>query len=486
MSNSKLNTTLKQLRRHKIEDIIHWSTYFSLSQIDYLKSFNMTKQANIFPWDIDSMLLIKVYIGTSLANPDSLNFISFQKLILSLSDYDYSKDFISQGRPAVDIVPIIAANQFTNQMDNRLLLYRSMFFYKHSSNLLSDLFLEKYGVDVEKTHQILFGIYGLSVAYKNEPSKLYDLISNIRQINQIEEVLKIYTIKIEELEELLKSKHQNPFELLHANYYLKQFCFLNINDTIYLVYPHNLLHLITYGTLYKLTDSSDETRNRFGKEILEDYLFHLCELNLFFFRVSKEVNYCVLRNQLKSSDVIVANDRECLFIESKSSVIRTSFRNPLFLDDENHYIKIYSENLHKLYKAMTNHTKGLYNLFGTTFELDNCCGLVVNLEDTHISRAKIFNAFFSIIISKQGVEISEELRQWAYSHLRVIDLYDFERVILTDNLSPIPKFFSNKWRDLTYSFDETETPINEVVAKNTRQLIIDFGELLFREYDNIT
>lgn len=55
MGNSKVNETLKKLRRYKIEQVIHWSSLYSLSYITYLKSFNMNGGINVFPWDIDSM-----------------------------------------------------------------------------------------------------------------------------------------------------------------------------------------------------------------------------------------------------------------------------------------------------------------------------------------------------------------------------------------------------------------------------------------------
>lgn len=78
---------------------------------------------------------------------------------MELVEYDYSLDYILQGRLPEDIAPIIMANQFTNQMDNRLLLFRSMYFYKYcDSKILSELYFAKYGIDVERAHQVLLGI----------------------------------------------------------------------------------------------------------------------------------------------------------------------------------------------------------------------------------------------------------------------------------------------------------------------------------------
>lgn len=225
---------------------------------------------------------------------------------------------------------------------------------------------------------------------------------------------------------MLKNRHQNPADLIHENYYLKLYCSLRIDDTIYLVYPHNIIHIIIYCTLYKLTEYCSDTRTKFGKEVLEDYLYHLCKKNSEFSCVSKEVEHFVSRNRLLSSDVLAVVDNRCLFIESKSSVIKADFRNPLYLNQEQHYIDIYSENLYKLYVAIVNLAKGLYSLFDTIFDINDCFGVVVNLEDSHISRIKVFNTFFKIVESKQRITISEEFRQWVQSHLRIIDLYDFE------------------------------------------------------------
>ena len=185
-----------------------------------------------------------------------------------------------------------------------------------------------------------------------------------------------------------------------------------------------------------------------SKEILEKYLEHLCHISGKFDGVETERKYFINKNKLLTPDILVFKEDKCLFIESKSSVIKSSFRDINNLSSEMYYINLYSENLFKLYKHIKNYRNDVFNIFDRRFDNDNCYGVLVNYEDVQISRTKIFDEFFNLIQS-ESIQMNGKEKKWIYNHLRIIDMYEFEKLLLfkiENNF--IIKMFGNDYSEI--------------------------------------
>lgn len=483
MLNENLNRIIKSIRRMKLEDIIHWSYIYSLSNLSYFNTIQPSADLVVLPWVLDSLFLIKVFVGSAQGIYEPLDNLKFRKLVSSLNEFEYISEIKEQDRSLSAIIPIMISNQTNYQIDSRILFYRSLFFYSEcKSPFLRDLFYDKFKVNAKKVLNFYFGLYVTSVGMKDNPNDLLEFINKLSKKSKIKNYIDIFTIDYSDLKLLLSNKHNSPSELLYINYYLKRFCFLNYNSNTFLTYPHNFLSTIAYGSIYLLTDGNNSYREDFGKEVLEDYVYHIGNLNPDVKYISKEIEYKISGNNLKSPDVIISFGKDCLFVESKSTVINSKYRDPQIDGSEKLYIKRYSENLYQLYKGISNHIHGYYLVSNRKYQIENCYGLLINFEDSNINRDLVFNALINKIETKTSKTLSDEHKKWIFNHFRVIDLYEYERIMLTITFNPLLKFFSNLYTDLTYKLNGNDSKMSSKVLNAISKELREFKHLIEDEY----
>lgn len=472
-----IENTTRKLRRINIRELINISLKFSVRNIDFESAHIVSSEDQIYPWEIDALLLMKIYQGTSDGNTNQLTELKFFEFISTIRNFDYIAYAKHQNRTAMDLIPIIAANQFTIQIPITNLLFRSLFFFNNQqSTFLNNRVNEMFGIDANTIHQVMVGLYSIIVGYKNELPKVISTFNKFLENEKIRSVIHIFVIEIESLRETLLKKHNNAIDFIHINYYLKQYCFISEEKEIFITYPHNFINVISYGLIYRLTEGNDDYRQKFGKEILENYLIYLCNLNKNFHKVLKSFKYN--RNMNETSDVIALIGVDCLFVESKSSVISREFRDPSNLEYKAHYIRLYSNSLMQLYKCINKHNEGEFNIDGKTFIKENCYGVVVNFEDSNISRDSIYSSFFEKCQLELKIEVNNDFRNWVFNHLRVIDLTQFENVLIYNVDNPVNKLFSSKHTDLFLSFSDNELKYKKVVTKTVTKVLDDYIEII--------
>lgn len=473
----KIYKTLKQLRRVNLIELIEFSLKYSLKSIEYDNAQIINSKNQVYAWEIDSLLLMKVFVGTATGNLNPLTEMKFYEFVNSIRDFDYITYAKQQNKTALSLIPLIAANQFTIQIPIVNLLYRSLFFYGNSeSGFLNDMILEKFGIDSRTIHQVMVGLYSIAVGYKNDLSKITSTFNKFLENDKIRKAIKTFTINIDDLEELLFRNHKDGIDFVYINYYLKQYCFISIEQEIYITYPHNFVHTISYGLIYRLTEGNNSYRQKFGKEILENYLYNLCNLNNAFTNVLKSFKYN--RNMNETADVIVTYALDCLFVESKSSVISKEFRDPSNLKYDLYYVDKYSTSLLQLFKCIDKHNKGEFKINRESYKMEKCYGVVVNFEDSYIEREPIYDSFFEKYKIEFKNEINDDFKVWVFHHLRIIDLTQFENVLMYNVENPISKFFSNKHTDLMYTFDENELEYKENVTETVSKVLDEYIGIL--------
>ena len=141
--------------------------------------------------------------------------------------------------------------------------------------------------------------------------------------------------------------------------------------------------------------------------------------------VFPEQKYMYSGSISRSPDVLARQEKNVLFIDSKSTVPNLGIR--LFDSDsyENN-IRIVAENIRKLYNQM--HRFDRYNPFcgNVSSNRDDHWGIVIVLEDAYIRRVRYFEA------AAKKLKIQEDSSDWTWmiTHIKVISLYEIERLCL--------------------------------------------------------
>ena len=320
MMSNEIDKLFKLIRRYEVEEIIRFCSFFSYKNIGVAETFDVDDRSSIFPWELDSLLLIKIFCGDAVGNVNELTKRKFIELIEYIREYDLVRKMNETSRDAYDSIYLIANNQFVYQIDYRVLLYRSNFFYTFSSGNLDmeKEFKGRFGVAPKDCHVVLLMIHLLMNAYKNDMGKFQDVFHQLLSNSTVTDVIALFTISVNNLRNLLKEKFDKPELLVFSNFYLKTFCFLENNNDLFITFPHNVMYSMTYGALYRLTENNNELRDLFGKEVLENYIYHLLEISEGFVDIKKEQEYFFRKNRLKTPDVAALTFNQILFVESKS------------------------------------------------------------------------------------------------------------------------------------------------------------------------
>lgn len=204
-----------------------------------------------------------------------------------------------------------------------------------------------------------------------------------------------------------------------------QYAFVEEKGVLYFPLPHLLNQCVTSSLLYRLTEGDASLREQIGKYVWEKYLLKLVEDTGVYQEVFPEQEYKYLGSNSRSPDVLARQGNNVLFIDSKSTVPKLGIR----LFDSNAYednIRIVAENIVKLCNQMQRFKQ--YNPFKGEVSSDknDFWGIVVVLEDAYIRRFRYFEA------AREKLETKENSVEWEWmiSHIKVISLYEIERLCL--------------------------------------------------------
>ena len=205
-----------------------------------------------------------------------------------------------------------------------------------------------------------------------------------------------------------------------------QFPFITEGDITYLPLPHLLYRATTSSLLYRLTENNQNLRSKIGKEVVETYLLQILTDSGAYEEVLPEKKYHVKGVEYSTPDVMVKNDSEYLFFESKSAVPSIGMRifDSVAVDK---YIKRLTEAIEQLYKQIKRFINRDYNFFRENTDASNVkehtWGVVTILEDAYVSRILIYERFSQIA----DIPLESEEYQWVINHIKVLSLYDVEK-----------------------------------------------------------
>ena len=178
--------------------------------------------------------------------------------------------------------------------------------------------------------------------------------------------------------------------------------------------------------------NNSKLRKIFGKEIIESYLYDLyCQVSGITW-ISKEIEYGKSKN--KTSDVLVGEGEFCTFYDTKALTPSLKIRQFDKVEIENE-TEIYAKAVIQVYQQIVNYVDGKFKL-EELYDKEHLFGVVVVLEDALLPRHLIYNMAFEMW-EKKGNNVSDEVKKYIQSHVKVVPLRQIEIMIL-QNASFLP------------------------------------------------
>lgn len=385
---------------------------------------------NPLPSDMETYIMLVVLskdekLNTFTNQAGMYKFNEIMNAIISFSPSEIIKDDITFSIANYYLISILQT-QTPSQMTYYTLYYRYHYFFtfKNDKFDMSYEFQKFFGTEYNVF--LLFGLFLSIICFTNELIPQEILTYLYRKFIKCAEKL---TIERSEYQ-LEINKYANKVEdLLYCVRPSYSFPFIAHHGIAYLPLPHLLVQSTTSSLLYRLTHNNNELMNLFGKEVVENYLEKILRDSGVYTEITSEVQYKGEHNyEKKSLDVLCREDNEYILFDSKSfrpkSMLR-NFDNNAILSDLLRMAKtIVQAYCHAVYEFPTS-----YNPFSphVPASRENVWAIIVILEDSFISRRKIYEKARELIQDKYKAKITDEDFRWLQKHIKIYDLYSIER-----------------------------------------------------------
>lgn len=307
--------------------------------------------------------------------------------------------------------------QFEEQEDEFIKFYRYSWFFNFKNERIDmpNLFFDTFGTQYEDFVSLAVDIMLITLA--GDYANYYNYISQIA--NKYRVVLEMLSITSHEYYEKSLIVCNDLDDIAFSVKVSQSYPFIKHKNDIYLPLPHACITACTKSLLYRLTYNDDESRRRIGKEVMEDYVYHILSSSDSYDLVSKEVFFDKKKNILSPDVLCFEND--CLFA-FECKLLTPSSKTRLLDDDAiRHTKEILIDDICKLYKSLfVNYSTKDNNLHFV--EKDNRFGTVVSLERIDFNHERIMDAVADKLILK------EEERKFLKEHIRFDALYAIERL----------------------------------------------------------
>ncbi|MCU5380263.1 hypothetical protein OCA08_24315 [Bacillus cereus] len=403
-----------------------------MSTVGLIDTEKMSK--SVLPWELETFALFSTIALNEYSDEKfqgSKGIRRFHQLINLIRDFEHTRlEEVSGSEKFLDYFLMVAGlNQFPIQENVYFKTYRYsyIFNFKNTNIDMEEFFVEKFGFtykDFKEFGLILnfffSGILSLSEMDYNAQQRIYFYI--LDKYQHVVQQLKVDRNQFKSIQEnITKDIEQYNFGFK----YFYQYPFIEYRQIIYLPLPHLVIPSVTSSLLFRLTEKNNTLRGLLGKEVLESYIIHLCNLSEMFDEVVPEYTYS-LGSERRTLDVMVRQNNKCFMIDSKSMAPKLTLRDFKDKDIENTIDKL-ADNIVQVYQHLTERFKVEYDPFKEKVEFSkgNIFGAVVCLEDSYIRRELITKR------AADKLKINYESDEYKYlcSNIWLISLYELETII---------------------------------------------------------
>lgn len=447
---------LKVLEKYTLESKLLICQKYSIGlmtdmYVDMDKAYN----ENIMPWEIEIFTAYSIIYDNAAAT-EKLDLKTFANTITLIRNY-YDNKLVEAKKSdeySEKLMMISALQQFSVQglFIQKLFRYHYFFRFQNKKIDMKKAFFDKMEINYEQLEEFaLHFVIRCSKGFYNDilPNELQNFLMNDFCD---EKVLRLLSIEKEDYKENFLSLYKD--NIIDQYYGLKIqyiYPFILENDSIYVPSPYLVINAVTESMLNRLTLNDSKLRRIIGKEVLESYVYDIVKEVDTVTWISLEFEYFNGKKRLLSSDVIVAENDKVIFYDTKAIVPSLKLRKFDATEIEK-IISIYAKGIVQIYNQIKNYLEDLFQL-DKPYVKNNIFGIVVVLEDAVVSRERIYDKAYSLILETDN--LSEEEKNYICSHIKVLPLNFIESMVLK-NISLIPELVfqcdkTDKWYDYTYS-----------------------------------
>ena len=456
------------LKRFSFEEKMRIATIASSKSICFTpKTRGTHKRQPPLPWCLETFVMLSMeaneYADGDFRGKNENKFIKMCNTIWAASaivcqipsgNYDFIDIFLAS----------TGLNQFHMQESARIKQYRYWCIFNDNSAPvhMKSLFYQKMGT-IYEDYLLLSEILQLLLIAQSEnqytmipQAALTYLLHN--RFSEAAKHLKITRSEYIELQRKFVADSDDPYKYVYSLCPSNQYAFVEAGRLLYFPLPHLLDQCVTSSLLYRMTEGDNDLRKRIGKYIWEPYLFRMVRDSGAYQEVFQEQEYTYSGSKAFSPDVLAQHEQQVLFIDSKSTVPSLGIRLFDLAAYENN-IHIVAENIKKLYNQMQRFDQ--YNPFCGKVSLnrDDYWGIVIVLEDAYIRRIRYYEA------ARDKIKIKEDSDDWRWliTHIKVISLYEVERLCLSGN--SLIDACRQSFQEDPFEFTFTDFPTHNSIAK---------------------
>ncbi len=419
-----------RLKRYSFESKMGICNRYSQLLINGVGNIKKSElSASILPWELECFVMLAIkatpeYSNTSFEGKRVKDFLKMMEGIRN-SDYkdliqNNGEEFFKRWRSSLALVQLSVQEDITV----KLFRYTYVFDYQSAKIDMRESFHKAFGIYYEQV--MLLGAF-MNLWYGTDINGKYPFIINDLLFGLFYDAFQFLTINYKDYVnqlDLITSKKDDYLTCLRPSY---SYPFVERGGIIYYPLPHLMGKAVTESVLYRFTENQDELRKIIGKEVLESYVLDVLSEAKCYKDISPEKKYKGERNTdgLTVDVMATTEDNSLLFVEVKSAVPPRDLRKHDKEAYEKTCMKV-AENVVQLYKNIIVNYRQFdsYNPFPEKglFDVENCWGVLVVLEDNYVDRTDIFD----IAAEKLCLDKDSDKYKWLLSHIKILSLYDVE------------------------------------------------------------
>lgn len=453
---------------------VYASRIMTLSEV----STELMLSANIMPWELEAFAAFSVIYDSPDAT-NQMNKEEFCNIITLLRNYWHPELTIAEenGTYADYFMMISNLQQFPVQgmFLQKLFRYNFFFNFKNDKLDMKATFEEKFENEYRKFELFAFIIFATCSSEGQKRLSKELCLRALHRAFSIGTVREQLSIGKEEYKQLLDGQYNG--KILDYYYGLKiQYLYPIIEDAVcsYIPSPYLVANAVTTSMLNRLTLGKNDLRKKFGKEVIEEYLFSIYrEVNTVTW-ISREFEYFVGRDRHLTPDVLVEEMGNAIMFDTKA--LSPSLKMRQFDKEEiEKETNTYAADILQLYCRILDLDNGYFTL-QSTLGKNNVFGVVVVLEDAAIPKSKVYDRAFEML-REAGMDTTPEICDYIHSHIKVIPLYQIEQTVLIGHsymecmLKQVAE--RDKWDDYSFFIPKQEISCIPVYEAYCNELKID-------------
>ena len=402
---------------------------------------------NIMPWELETFVMFSVLYDDESSNELTMNV--FESVITKIRNYWHPELTISKrnGTYSYIFFMISAIQQFPTQglITQKLFRYSHIFKFRNDKIDFSIIFKKNFSAEYDAFDEAAFIVF-LACCGDNKSdglTKSHILQEGLSDSNVISALLISKSDFVKKIYELYKGEVTDYYYGLKVSYWWPV---IEDNSYCYIPLPYLIINAVTESFLQRITIRDRKLRSDFGKEIMEKYLYDIYSEVSTVTWISREISYKIGKDDKRTSDVLVGEDKYCIYFDTKA--LTPSLKVRKFERDEiETNIKLYSNALKEIYVQIKNYEHGYYPL-DRKYEIENIFGVVVVWDDSYISRKVVYDKIYD------SQDLSNEEKRFIHSHIKIVSLRQVEKMVLqnTSFLASLKVQVDNPtmWNDINY------------------------------------